>query len=66
MYELSIALKYLLPKKKQLSASIISLLSIAVIALVVWLIVVFFSVTHGLENRWVDRLKILSVVLLQY
>jgi lipoprotein-releasing system permease protein len=63
MYELSIALKYLLPKKKQLSASIISLLSIAVISLVVWLIVVFFSVTHGLENRWVDRLIAMSAPL---
>ncbi len=56
MYELSVALKYLLPRWKQLSVSIISLISIVVISLVVWLIVVFFSVTHGLERSWIQKL----------
>lgn len=55
-YELSIALKYLTPRIRQLSVSIISLISIIVIALVVWLIVVFFSVTHGLEKTWTEKL----------
>jgi len=36
--------------------SIISLVSILVIALVVWWLVVFFSVTTGLEKVWVDKL----------
>ncbi len=55
-FELSIALKYLIPRWRQLSMSIISLISVAVIALVVWLILVFFSVTNGLEKNWIDKL----------
>jgi len=54
LFELSIALRYLLPRRRQLSVSIIALLSILVISLVVWLILVFFSVTHGMERRWMD------------
>lgn len=55
MYELSIATKYLRPSWKNLSVSLISLLSVGVIALVVWLVVVFFSVTHGLERSWISK-----------
>jgi lipoprotein-releasing system permease protein len=60
MFELSVASKYLRPRWRQLSVSIISLISILVIALVVWLIVVFFSVTYGLEKRWVEKLIALT------
>lgn len=60
MFELSIACKYLRPRWRQLSVSIISLISILVISLVVWLIVVFFSVTTGLEKRWIDKLIALT------
>lgn len=60
MFELSVAFKYLIPRWRQLSVSIISLISILVIALVVWLIVVFFSVTHGLERGWVNKLIALT------
>lgn len=60
MFELSVACKYLRPRWRQLSVSIISLISILVIALVVWLIVVFFSVTTGLEKRWVEKLIALT------
>lgn len=56
MFELSIAFKYLVPRWKQLSVSIITLISTLVIALVVWLIVVFFSVKDGLENSWIDKI----------
>lgn len=56
MFELSVALKYLTPRWRQLSVSIISLISILVISLVVWLIVVFFSVTNGLEKSWIQKL----------
>lgn len=56
MFELSIACKYLLPRWRQLSVSIISLISIVVISLVVWLVLVFFSVTTGLEKIWVEKL----------
>lgn len=60
MFELSIALKYLVPRWRQLSVSIISLVSILVIALVVWLTVVFFSVSYGLEKSWVQKLIALA------
>lgn len=60
MYELSVACKYLLPRWRQLSVSIISLISIFVIALVVWLIVVFFSVTNGLEKYWISKFVTLA------
>ncbi len=60
MFELSVACKYLIPRRRQLSVSIISLISIFVIALVVWLIVVFFSVTDGLEKNWVNKLTALT------
>lgn len=60
MYELKVALKYLLPKRKQLSVSIISIISTLVIALVVWLILVFFSVTNGLEKIWVNKMVALT------
>lgn len=60
MFELSVAAKYLTPRWRQLSVSIISLISILVIALVVWLIVVFFSVTYGLEKSWIEKLIALT------
>jgi lipoprotein-releasing system permease protein len=63
MFELSVACKYLIPRRRQLSVSIISLISVLVIALVVWLIVVFFSVTDGLEKNWVHKLTALTAPL---
>ncbi len=63
MFELSLAFKYLIPRKRQLSASIISLLSIGVIALVVWLVIVFFSVTIGLERLWTEKMVALTAPL---
>lgn len=60
MFELSVACKYLIPRRRQLSVSIISLISVLVIALVVWLIVVFFSVTDGLEKSWIHKLTALT------
>jgi lipoprotein-releasing system permease protein len=62
-FELSVASKYLSPRWRQLSVSIISLISFFVISLVVWLIVVFFSVTHGLEKNWVQKLIALTAPL---
>lgn len=60
MFELTVARKYLVPRWRQLSVSIISLISILVIALVVWLLLVFFSVTHGLERGWIQKLTALT------
>lgn len=59
-FELTVALKYLIPRWRQLSVSIISLISILVISLVVWLIVLFLSVTDGIEKKWVEQLVALN------
>ena len=56
MFSLRLALKYLLPKKKSLTTALISLLSLTVISLVVWLVVVFLSVTAGIEKSWLTKL----------
>lgn len=56
MFELTIAFRYLIPRKKKLSRSLISLLSLLVISLVVWLVIVFLSITAGLENKWLQNL----------
>lgn len=60
MFELSVALKYLVPKRKQLSVSLIALLSVGVISLVVWLVLVFLSVTEGIERGWLEKLTSLN------
>ena len=60
MFELSFIKKYLTPKRKQLSVSLIALLSVAVITLVVWLVVVFLSVTEGIERTWLQKLTSLN------
>ena len=56
MFELAVAWKYLVPRRRQLSVSIISLVSICVIALVVWLMLLFFSITSGVERHWISKL----------
>ncbi|MGC1877920.1 MAG: FtsX-like permease family protein [Rhabdochlamydiaceae bacterium] len=63
MFELSVALKYLIPRKKQLSVSLIALLSVVVISLVVWLVLVFLSVTEGIERGWLQKLTTLNAPL---
>lgn len=60
MYEVAFTTKYLSPRWRQLSVSIISLISILVISAVVWLIVVFFSVANGLTGSWIDKLIALT------
>ncbi|MBU6382967.1 MAG: FtsX-like permease family protein [Verrucomicrobia bacterium] len=59
MFELSVAFKYLVPRKKSLSTALISLMSVLVISLVVWLVVVFLSVTTGIEKNWLKKLTTL-------
>lgn len=63
VFELSIALRYLIPRKKQLSVSLIALLSVTVISLVVWLVLVFLSVTEGIERGWLKKLTVLNAPL---
>lgn len=60
MFELSFVKKYLTPKRKQLSVSLIALLSVLVITLVVWLVVIFLSVTEGIEKNWLKKLTALN------
>lgn len=59
----SVAFKYLIPRLRQLSVSIISLVSILVISLVVWLVIVFLSVTDGIEKNWIKQLVALNAPL---
>ncbi|NGX61176.1 MAG: Lipoprotein-releasing system transmembrane protein LolC [Chlamydiae bacterium] len=59
-FALTVALKYLIPRWRQLSVSIISLISILVISLVVWLVILFLSVTEGMERKWVEELVALN------
>lgn len=60
MFELSVALKYLIPKRKQLSVTLIAIMSVGVISLVVWLVLVFLSVTEGMEKNWLKKLTDLN------
>lgn len=63
VFELSLALRYLIPRKRQLSVSLIALLSVTVISLVVWLVLVFLSVTEGIERGWLQKLTTLNAPL---
>lgn len=60
MYEFAVARKYLIPRVRQLSVSIISLISVFVIATVVWLSIVFFSVQEGIEGSWTEKMVALT------
>ena len=63
MFELTIAFRYLIPRKKSLSTALVSLLSVVVISLVVWLVLVFLSVTTGIERNWLQKLTSLHAPL---
>lgn len=54
--ELETALRFLRPRKTQLARTLIAFSSIGVVSVVTWLVLVFYSVTEGLEKRWVDQL----------
>lgn len=60
MYELTVALKYLLPRRRQLSVSLISVVATLIISLVIWVVLVFLSVSRGLEANWIQKLVALS------
>ena len=59
-FEFSIIKKYLIPQKKHLSVSLIALMSVGVISLVVWLVLIFLSVTEGIEKNWLTKLTSLN------
>lgn len=60
MFEFSVIKKYLIPRRKQLSVSLIAMMSILVISLVVWLLLLFFSITEGIEKNWLGRMTALN------
>ena len=63
MFEVSIAFKYLIPRKKHLSATLIAMMSVGVISLIVWLLLVFLSITSGIEASWLKKLTDLNAPL---
>ena len=60
MFEFRTAASYLVPRKGQLSTSVVGIIAIVVITAITWLILVFFSTTEGFESRWSQ--KIIGVV----
>ncbi len=60
MFEFSIAFKYLIPRKKHLSVTLIAMMSVGVISLIVWLLLVFLSITNGIESNWLKKLTDLN------
>ncbi|MCH9612573.1 MAG: hypothetical protein S4CHLAM102_10640 [Chlamydiia bacterium] len=60
MFEFSLLKKYLIPKRKQLTVSLIATMSIIVISLVVWLLLLFLSITEGIEKNWLKKLTSLN------
>lgn len=60
MFELGFLKNYLWPKKRQLSVALIGLLSLFVISIVVWLLILFLSITEGIEKTWVSKLTSLN------
>jgi lipoprotein-releasing system permease protein len=59
VFELSLLSSLVAPRRGRWSNSLLAILSTGVIALVVWLVIVFFSVTEGLEKGWLGRLTAL-------
>lgn len=56
MYEIRTALSYLIPRRGQLSISVVGLIAVLVICAITWLILVFFSTTEGFEYRWSQKI----------
>ncbi len=59
MYELSTALSYVIPRKKTFSIGIIGLLATIAISAIVWVILVFFSVSEKFEERWAEKIQLI-------
>ncbi|MGR3973432.1 MAG: FtsX-like permease family protein [Candidatus Rhabdochlamydia sp.] len=63
LFELSILRKYLVPRKRQLSVAFLATISVAVITTVVWLLLLFLSITEGIETTWLYKLTSLHAPL---
>lgn len=55
MFEFSVMKKFLLSGKRKCSTGLITSISLFVIASIVWLSLVFFSVMDGIEMRWLEK-----------
>jgi lipoprotein-releasing system permease protein len=60
VFEFSILRRYLQPKRKRMSLALIAIMSVFVISLVVWLLILFLSITEGIEKNWLGRLTSLN------
>lgn len=60
MLEFFLALKYLRIQKNRLSSGLIAIAATAVIALVVALLLSFFSITRSMERSWLTKITALS------
>lgn len=60
MFEYKFAKKYLLPEKGSFSTSLMGVLSTLIIALVIWLVTIFLSITTAIETNWIKKLTSLN------
>jgi lipoprotein-releasing system permease protein len=63
MFEFSIALRYLLPNRNQKTLSFVGLFASMVIAVVLWLLIVFISITQSIQDQWLNKMTALSAPL---
>ncbi len=56
MFELKTIYRFIIPRKGEISSSLMSFISLFIITLVTWLSLVFLSVADGIERGWVQRL----------
>jgi lipoprotein-releasing system permease protein len=63
LFEFALIRSYLIPRRGQRAGGLISAIAVGVIALVVWLVVVFLSVIEGMEGAWLSKLTALHAPL---
>ena len=56
MFELKTIFRYIIPKKGEISSSLMSFISLFIITLVTWLSLVFLSIADGIEKGWIHKL----------
>lgn len=56
MFAFHFAIKYLLPRRKNQGLFFLTLFSGGLIAFLTWLVLLFFSISEGVESRWIGKL----------
>lgn len=56
LFELKTIFRYIVPRKGEVSSSLMSFISLFIITLVTWLSLVFLSVADGIERGWIHKL----------